>query len=291
MSAEFKLVPQILRSADRSAWGADAKEPLSLTDGLPIRSSGPWIEKKHKLLTFYGHLFATGMKNRWPDRVYLELFSGPGRCLIRGTHEEDLGSPLKVIDHDFTKFIFIERRLPAATALAERLSNHPRRARVEILCGDCAEAVKNLNIPGNALTLAFIDPTGIAHAPFSLIESLQTYSKTDLLINIQHGMGIKMNMHQYTDDSENSSALTKFLGSDDWKSLPRNHPRDFFLGVLDLYKERLVRMGYKAIGRDVLIKTERNLALYLLLFASKNPKGTEFWEKSRKAVEDPELLL
>ena len=136
------------------------------------------------------------MKNRWPERVYLELFSGPGRCLIRGTNEEDLGSPLKIIDHEFTKFIFIERSLPAVEALATRLGKHPRRAAVDLLCGDCAEAVKNLNILGNALALAFIDPTGIGHAPFSLIKELQCYSKTDMLINIQHGMGIKMNMNQ-----------------------------------------------------------------------------------------------
>ncbi len=285
-------MPQILPSADRSPWPADAEHPVSQRDWLPIRSSGPWIDKKHKLLTFYGDLFATGMKYKWPERVYLELFSGPGRCLIRDTNEEDLGSPLKMIDHDFTKYIFIERSLPAADALAKRLAKHPRRASVELLCGDCAEAVKNLNIPRNALTLAFIDPTGIGHAPFSLIEELQRYSKTDLLINIQHGMGIKMNMHQYNPDSKDESALTKFLGSDAWKAIPRPiSARNFFLRVLDLYKERLATLGYTSGGREVLISTQRNLPLYLMLFASKNPKGTEFWKKSIKGVEEPDLGL
>ena len=291
MNAGFNLVPQVLSSADHSVWVGDDERPLSLADGLPIRSSGPWIDKKHKLLTYYGHLFATGMKHFWPERVYLELFAGPGRCLIRGTNEEDLGSPLKVIDKEFTKFIFIERSLPAAEALAKRLSTNPRRALVTVLCGDCAEAVKDLVIPKNALTLAFIDPTGIGHAPFSLIEDLQRYSKTDLLINIQHGMGIKMNMHQYTPDSKDGSALTRFLGHDGWKAIPRIHARDFFLRVLDMYKERLLSLGYTAIGRDVLISTQRNLPLYLLLFASKNPKGTEFWEKSMRGVNDPEFLF
>ena len=292
MSAGFKLVPQILPSADHTSWVGDADHPFSATDGLPIRSSGPWIDKKHKLLTYYGHLFATSMKYSWPERYYLELFSGPGRCLIRDTKQEDFGSPLKVIDHDFTKYIFIERSVPAAQALAQRLSAFPARApKVDLLCGDCAEAVKKLNIASNALTLAFIDPTGIAHAPFSLIEDLQRYSKTDLLINIQHGMGIKMNMHQYTQDSTNDSALTKFLGYDGWKSIPKNNAKDFFLRVLDLYKERLRGLGYTTGGRDVLITTGKNLSLYLLLFASKHPKGDEFWGKSRKAVEGPELDL
>jgi len=79
---------RFLASADRSAW----KYSVSKNDGLPIRDSGAWIETKHKLLTYYSDLFATGMKNRWTNRVYLELFSGPGRCLIRTTNKEDFGS-------------------------------------------------------------------------------------------------------------------------------------------------------------------------------------------------------
>src|SRR5690606_572216 len=51
-----------------------------------------------------------------------------------------------------------------------------------------------------ALTFAFIDPTGIAHAPFELIRKLRQKTRCDLLINIQHAMGIKMNMHQYKPD-------------------------------------------------------------------------------------------
>src|SRR5437763_2564143 len=106
-----------LASADRSRW----KDGVSASDGLPIRDSGAWIDTKHKLLTYYARLFATGMKNSWKSRIYLELFSGPGRCLIRKNQKEDLGSPLKVIEHEFTRFIFTEMNLAAARALSRRL--------------------------------------------------------------------------------------------------------------------------------------------------------------------------
>src|SRR4051794_32988900 len=101
----------------------------------------------------------------------------------------------------------------AAEALSKRLEPFPNAAMAEILCGDCREAINLLNIPSDSLTLAFIDPTGIAHAPFSLIKTLRDQTKCDLLINIQHGMGIKMNLHQYTPDADEGSALTKFLGN------------------------------------------------------------------------------
>jgi three-Cys-motif partner protein len=279
--AQMKAAFHVLASADKTPW----KESVA-HDGLPIRDSGAWIETKHKLLAYYAHLFATGMKYRWKSRVYLELFSGPGRCLIRKTSKEDLGSPLKVIEHEFTKFIFTEMKLPLAEALAQRLEPFANAANTEIWCGDCADAIQKIQIPEGALTLAFIDPTGIGHAPFSLIETLHRKTRCDLLINIQHGMGIKMNIHQYTPDADEESALTKFLGNDSWKQIPRHNPREFFRGVLELYKNQLNKLGFKkdCIGREVLITNDNNTPLYLLLYASKHPKGKEFWDKAMKGV-------
>jgi len=236
-------------------------------------------------------MFATGMKYKWKDRVYLELFSGPGKCVVRETGEEDLGSPLKIIGHEFTRFIFTERAVPAAEALAQRLVPFPNSAKAEIWCGDCAEAINRFDIPNGALTFAFIDPTGIGHAPFSLIETLHRRTRCDFLINIQHGMGIKMNMHQYTLDADEECALTRFLGNDHWKALPRHNAGEFFRGVLDLYKKQLHELGYKFIGREVLIEMRRHTPLYLLLYASQNPRGQDFWKKATKGVLDPELDL
>lgn len=55
---QMKTTFHLLGSADKSPW----KESVSASDGLPIRDSGAWIETKHRLLTYYAHLFATGMK-------------------------------------------------------------------------------------------------------------------------------------------------------------------------------------------------------------------------------------
>ncbi|MGA2179646.1 MAG: hypothetical protein ABSH15_08710 [Verrucomicrobiota bacterium] len=118
-----------LASADRSPW----KDGVSSADGLPVRDSGPWIDTKHRLLAYYSKMFATGMKFKWKSRVYLELFSGPGRCVIRNSSKEELGSPLKVIDHEFTKFIFTEISLFAAEALAKRLETFGNASLAEIV--------------------------------------------------------------------------------------------------------------------------------------------------------------
>ena len=283
------LAPKIqyLPSAVRLAWTG----PIAVSDGLPIRDSGPWIDDKHKLLNYYGDIFARGMKNKWPTRIYYELFSGPGRCLIRDSDQEAEGSPLQVLKHDFTRFIFTEIDAGLAEALRARLANHPKANLCEIWCSDCSEAIDSVSIPRGALTFAFVDPTGIGHAPFSLIERMNRKMRFDLLINIQHGMGIKMNMHQYHPDANEQSALTRFLGNEQWKELPMENPRSFFLGVLDLYKQQLGSLGFIAGGREVLISNTNNTPLYLLLFASKSSRAQDFWDKSLKGVLPPELPL
>jgi three-Cys-motif partner protein len=262
---------------------------ISRADGLPIRESGPWIADKHKLLKYYADIFACGMKNKWPTRVYYELFSGPGRCRIRDSNQEVEGSSVAALKHDFTRFIFTEIDVSLAEALRDRLLRHPKADLCEIWCGDCSEAISHVSIPPEALTLAFVDPTGIQHAPFSLIEHLNSKTRFDLLINIQHGMGIKMNMHQYHPDDDDESALTRFLGNEEWKSLIGQNPRNFFLGVLERYKQQLARLGFVAGGREVLISNTKNIPLYLLLFASKSSRAQDFWDKSLKGVLHPEL--
>ncbi len=277
---------QFLPSADRSPW----TDSVSKIDGLPIRDSGAWIETKHKLLAYYSHLFATGMKNRWEKRLYVELFSGPGRFVIRTTGKECPGSPLTVIEKEFTRFIFTEMNVAAAEALAQRLEPFANAACTEIWCGDCVDAIKRMAIPVRSLTLAFIDSTGIAHAPFSLIKTLRQKTRCDLLINIQHGMGIKMNIHQYTPDADEQSALTRFLGSDSWKEFPRQNPGEFSRNVIDLYKKQLNELGF-SVGRVVPIQNDNNTPLYQLLYASQHPKGKEFWDKAMKGVLPKDLDL
>src|SRR5260370_5827364 len=174
-----------LSSASQIPW----KDGLSNVDQLPIRESGEWAAEKHQHLTYYGKMFATGMKNRFKNRVYIELFAGPGRCRFPDDKESP-GSPLQMMDLELTKFAFIEKNVPAAEALDARIAAHPKANFAQVYCGDCAEAVDQIVLPTNeCLALTFVDPTGISHCPFSLIETLRQRIRTDLLINFPHGMG------------------------------------------------------------------------------------------------------
>ena len=54
-------------------------------DGLMTPEVGGWAETKYRLLALYDELFSTGMKNKWDQRVYLDLYAGAGYSRIQGT--------------------------------------------------------------------------------------------------------------------------------------------------------------------------------------------------------------
>ncbi len=45
-------------------------------DGLPCPDVGSWAETKYRLLGLYDELFSTGMKYKWDQRVYIDLYAG-----------------------------------------------------------------------------------------------------------------------------------------------------------------------------------------------------------------------
>ena len=59
--------------------------------------------------------------------------------------------------------------------------------------------------------------------------------------------------------------------------------------MLEIYKKQLDQLGFSFVGREVLIKSDTNTPLYLLLYASKHPRGKEFWDKAMKGVLPMEL--
>lgn len=278
---------QFLASADSSPW----KDGISKSDGLPIRDSGVWIEKKHKPLVYYSEIFNQAMKKKpWDQRIYFELFAGPGRCFVRETKEEQPGSPLQVLETNFTKFIFVEMNKAAAEALAARIGQHPKASKVEIWCGDCAEAIEQIVIPPKSLAFTFIDPTRIGHAPFKLITTLVSKARSDILLNIPTGTDIKRNLHNYFDQTGPDAALTQYLGTEEWNKLPTNSPSNFCRGFLELYETQLRRLGYDFVGNLKQVTTPGNVPLYYLFFASKDQLGEKFWNETLKRVNEPELF-
>ena len=264
------------------------QEVTSEIDGLVVRPSGIWIRQKYYYLKRYLDIFSKGMKNRWKENLtYIDLFTGPGRCLIEATNKEEDGSPLIALQYDFKKYIFVEESEELIEALKTRCKNSPKFSKIEFLEGDCNSVVDKIipQVDPVGLNLVFIDPTGI-DIHYKTIERIVKEKRADLLINVQFGMDITRNFLAYKKKGNNSK-LGLFLGGNvDWDKL--KNPQD----AVKLYKERIKELGYQtAEFKDITIKNTLNAPMYFLLFASKNPKGLHFWKEITKKDHSGQLEL
>jgi three-Cys-motif partner protein len=265
-----------------------SEQALLGKDGLTVRDSGIWANDKLYYLGRYLKILSVGMKNKWRGQLYyVDLFAGPGRCRIRETQEEINGSPLvALLGFDFAKYFFFEADRACFEALETRSKKRApdKWEKVKIIPGDCNETIDQAELPSEGLGLAFIDPTGISQISFETIRRLAAGRKIDLIINFPEGMGIRMNLFQYTQTETN--ALTSFMGSTRWQERYQQSLTSFDQVCTEIAKEYLANLGslgYLAVDSDrIPVKTGQNTLLYYLLFASKNPRGNDFWRKIKR---------
>jgi len=251
----------------------------SKVDGLVVRPSGVWIKQKYYYLKRYLDIFSKGMKNKWAGNLtYIDLFAGPGRCLIESTNQEENGSALIALQYDFKKYVFTEESTELIRALEKRCKDSPKITKIKFLEGNCNTIVDKITpeVDPAGLNLIFIDPTGI-DIHYKTIEKIAKGKRADLLINVQLGMDITRNFLSYKKKGD-TSKLGLFLGNNvDWNEL--ESPRD----AVKLHKKRIGELSYKTVEfQDIAIKNTRNAPMYFLLFASKNPRGLDFWKEITK---------
>jgi three-Cys-motif partner protein len=254
-------------------------------DGLPVRSSGIWAEDKLYYLERYLDIFSGGMHKKWQGQLYyVDLFAGPGSCLIRETEEEIDGSPLRALKFNFAKYFFFEADAECYKALSKRVKVRAPEKNVVLIDGDCNRKIDEVKPTPDSLGIAFIDPTGISQLSFEAVRKLTSDRQIDLIINFPEGMGIRMNLHQYS--QKEKTALNRFTGSARWQQRYQKSLTTFDQACREIaqeYLENLRSLGYLATNSDwIPVRTNQNVLLYYLLFASKHPRGNDFWRKIKR---------
>ncbi|MGA7523280.1 MAG: three-Cys-motif partner protein TcmP [Acidobacteriaceae bacterium] len=115
-------------------------------DGLTCPNVGRWAEDKYRLLSLYDRLFSTGMKNKWEQRVYIDLYAGAGYSRIRGTEIVLRGSPILALTvaDPFDKYIFCEEQPERLAALKERAKRAAPYANISFVAGSCNDRVDEI---------------------------------------------------------------------------------------------------------------------------------------------------
>ena len=115
-------------------------------DGLVCADVHHWAEEKYRLLALYDQLFSSGMKNKWDQRVYIDLYAGAGFSHIQGTSTFLKGSPIiaLTVDRPFDRYIFCEENEELLAALRARSARIAPEANVSFIHGNCDAKIEEI---------------------------------------------------------------------------------------------------------------------------------------------------
>ena len=279
----------------------DLCEIRSVQDGLPVRCVGEWAERKIYLLYQYFGIFTVGMKDKWRGKLnYIEICSGPGRCINRSSGTEIDGTALSILKHDaythLNKALFFDLNKKVIETLNKRIATlgvvnakayEADYNKAEELCAIIASEVDQ-----DSLNIVFIDPTDCS-VPFSLLRKIkETLPNVDFIINVATGTDFNRNIGQVFENTGRANKYCQFLGNDgffvdinntalckkgDWESLRTK--------FRETYRQSLSNIGYQHFG------TKRIEHYYDILFAAKHPTAIKFWESATATDYDGQRTL
>lgn len=272
---------------------------LTNLDDFDLAEIGPWARQKYSLLYEYMVLFSTGMKNRWNKRVYIDLFSGPGKGIVKGTNNIYKTSPLLALSvkDKFDKYIFCDISENNINVLKKRVEIEFPNSDVTYLIGDSnelasdiIEKLKHYKKSDRMLSFCFVDPFSM-NIKFSTIRTIQEIF-ADFLVFLALGMDANRNKRLYL--NKNHERISEFLDDPNWREDWENDSEHLFTKFLiDKFADKMTQLGYLDQPYDNFIPIKsfmKNLKLYYLAFFSKHERGYEFWEKVKKRNTNPTLF-
>lgn len=261
------------------------KKYKSREDSLSLHCAGSWSEDKIAYFRYYSEMFATGMKNKWPTRFYIDLFSGPGKCIIREDYKEINGTCLEVLNlrDNFSGYFFVDNNPGCIDSLRKRILEN---SRVRLISKDCNSAVDEIinKIPDYSLNLAIIDPDSLQFG-FDSYKKLSE-KKIDLIVNYPIGP-IERAVSSINKKKYESKILDRFhpgwrdiVNKNTWghgkKEMIRNLKKD--------YINQIKKLGYYSSDLFIPFKNSKNATMYYLIALSKSEKGIEFWKKATQGL-------
>lgn len=266
-------------------------EIAAADDKLYAPEVGSWAEDKYRLFWCYADLFATSMKEKWHQRVYVDLFAGAGLSRVGETGRFLLGTPLLAlrVDHPFDWYVFCDQDPNCLVALRTRVEKLRPSAEVRYLAGDVNQMTPRLlqELPPLAprkkvLAFCFADPFRLRDLHFTTIQALaQRY--IDFMVLIP-SMDPRRNEVTYLDPS--NDVVDLFVGTPAWRDewQRKQAPVAFDAFVAAFFSSQMSNLGYTHGGLEdsLLVRsTEKNLPLYRLGFYSRHELGGRFWKQAR----------
>ncbi|OFA00167.1 three-Cys-motif partner protein TcmP [Duganella sp. HH101] len=254
---------------------------LAIERGRTGEGVGIWVpEMKHTFLAKYIEGTRQARK-KFPQRVFLDLFCGPGRIQVKGESITRYGGALVAWQHSqlggaaFTECFIGDIDHDRARACGDRL--RAVSAPVRVFNGPADATVHSAVkvVPQNALCLAYLDPYNLQYLSFNIIEKLATLKHIDIAVHFST-MDLRRNIFMEFNEDRKRFDMT----APGW----RNHidPAAFVRGdadeaFFDYWCSLITNLGFTISKRMPLVRGDRNRPLYHLVFFSRHPLPNRIW--------------
>lgn len=269
-------------------------------DGLFTPTVRQWSLDKYKLVGSYCDIFTNGMKNKWDQLIYIDLFAGAGYARLRENNKIYLSSALIAmsIPTPFTKYILCEQDDKRFDALYARVKRDFSHLNCEFIKGDCnlnvekvMKAIPSFRKGNTLLSFCFVDPYSL-NLNFATIQKLGQTLMDFLILQALH-MDANRNFDIYL--NRKNKRIAEYLGLKNWRQLFEKdgiiYRKDFVKFLAEQYSKQMSKLGYqKSKHMHQIRSNEKNLPLYYLSFYSKNPRGVDFFKKIEQRIK-PQLSI
>lgn len=260
-------------------------------DGLVAPIVGEWGEEKYQLVGCYAQVFARSMKNRWEQRICIDLFSGSGRAQLKDSHRIVPASPLLAlgITDPFDRYIFCDIDEANINALKSRVEREYPTRDVRYVQDDSNANVEQIltlippySTECRVLNFCFVDPFNIKNLKFETIKQLAAGKRSiDFLVLIPSGMDAQRNTRH--DNTLYADFLDNASWRDEWKREEQRR-RGFGSFFVDQFGAAMERIGFRweGVPSTRIIKNEKNSPIYHLAFFSRAPIASRFWDDCKR---------
>jgi len=195
------------------------------------------------------------------------------------------------VSPSFKRYLFIERSEERAAELRKLKSQFPDKAdRIQVEVAEANDFLKQWCAQTDwryCRAVVFLDPYGM-QVDWSLIEAIANTQAIDLWILFPLGVAVnRLLTKNEPPPVEWGRALTRILGTDEWKSVfylqqkvatlfgeEEIQPKDAdFDKIAQFFVKRLKTVFTKVAENPLPLRNSTNNPLYLLCFAAGNPKG------------------
>ncbi len=262
---------------------------------------GIWTLIKLEALEKYLVAFNKALSRQNFTRIYIDAFAGTGRCDITVDGEKNSvdGSARRALNANpsFDKFFFIELRSKKLAALKALVTEYPKKS-IEVIQDDANTALKALCRKyrwRDERAVLFLDPFGM-HVEWPTLEAIAKTGAIDVWYLFPYS-GLYRQAAKNADamDSDKEGAITRLLGTDEWRQVfyaPKRQAGLFgedngdvreadHRQMLDFVSKRLKGLFPAVTDPKILYqagdsKNPSGAPLFALYFAASNPNPKAF---------------